>query len=152
MQPKLARILFKLQEYIVSYYSNIVPSTVTLGVSQPSPQTEISTRDLEGVVALTGTMNNHTFPHHSIMKSRWWEWRKFLAFPSWFFFRVVAPLYLEELDCFMRRDTTFLIQDLDWVLGVQVSLEWCHLRQHDIHRCIQTFLQLRHMEDVVNSS
>jgi hypothetical protein len=31
---------------------------------------------------------------------------------------VIAPLYLEELDCFTPRDMIFLIQDLDWVLGV----------------------------------
>jgi hypothetical protein len=76
-----------------------------------------------------------------------------LIFPCCFFFRVVAPLYLEELDCFMPRDTIFLIQDHDWVFGVrQVSLEWCHFRQYDIHRCHQTLLQLRHVKDVVNSS
>jgi hypothetical protein len=40
------------------------------------------------------------------------------AFPSCFFFGVVAPLYLEELDYFTPRDTILLIQDLDWVLGV----------------------------------
>jgi hypothetical protein len=53
----------------------------------------------------------------------------------------------------MPRDTILLIQDLDWVLGVrQVSLEWCHFRQQDVYRCLHTFLQLRHVEDVVNSS
>jgi hypothetical protein len=41
-----------------------------------------------------------------------------LAFPSCFFFRVVVPLYLEELDCFMPHDTILLIQDLDQVLKV----------------------------------
>jgi hypothetical protein len=49
------------------------------------------------------------------------------AFSSCFFFRVVAPSYLEELDCFTHRDTILLIQDLDRVLGVrQVSVERCH--------------------------
>jgi hypothetical protein len=43
---------------------------------------------------------------------------KVLTFPCFFFFRVVAPLDLKELDCFMPRDTIFLIQDFDWVLGV----------------------------------
>jgi hypothetical protein len=38
---------------------------------------------------------------------------KILTFPSCFFFRVIALLYLEELDCFMPRDTILLIQDLD---------------------------------------
>jgi hypothetical protein len=41
-----------------------------------------------------------------------------LAFPCCFLFRVVAPLYLEELDCFTPRDMILLIQDLDRVLGV----------------------------------
>jgi hypothetical protein len=65
------------------------------------------------------------------------------AFPSCFFFRVVAPLYLKELDCFTPHDMILLIQDLDRVLRVrQVSLERCHFRQHDVHRCLQTLRQL----------
>jgi hypothetical protein len=44
--------------------------------------------------------------------------KKVLTFPSHFFFRVVAPLYLEELDCFTPRGTILLIKDLDWVLRV----------------------------------
>jgi hypothetical protein len=67
--------------------------------------------------------------------------KKVLVFPSCFILSVVAPLYLEELDHFMPRETILLIQDLDGVLGVrQVSLEWCHFRQHDVHKCLQTFL------------
>jgi hypothetical protein len=31
---------------------------------------------------------------------------------------VVSPLYLEELDYFMPRDTILLIEDFDWVLRV----------------------------------
>jgi hypothetical protein len=69
--------------------------------------------------------------------------KEVLACPSCFFLSVVAPLYLEELDHFMPCDAILLIQDLDGVLGVQqVSLEWCHFRQHDIHGWLQTFLQL----------
>jgi hypothetical protein len=79
--------------------------------------------------------------------------KKVLSFPCCFFFRVVAPFYLEKLDCFTPRVTILLIQDFDWVLGVrQVSLDRCHFRQHDVHRCLQAFLQLRHVEDVVKSS
>jgi hypothetical protein len=79
--------------------------------------------------------------------------KKFLAFPCCFFFGVVAPLDLEELEGFMPRDMILLIQDFDWVLRVrQDSLKLCHFRQHNIHGCLQAFLQLRHMEDVVNSS
>jgi hypothetical protein len=57
------------------------------------------------------------------------------AFPCcFFFFRVVAPCYLEEFDCFTPHDTILLIQDLDRVLGVrQVSLKRCHFRQHNVH-------------------
>jgi hypothetical protein len=63
--------------------------------------------------------------------------KKILAFPCRFFFRVIAPLYLEELDCLTPGDTILLIQDLDWVLEVrQVSLERYHFRQHDIHECL----------------
>jgi hypothetical protein len=105
------------QNYIVSYCPSIVAATVTLGVSQPSPLTEISSQDLEGVAAPTETMNNYTIPHYG--KTVWMaRTEEVLAFPSCFFFRVIAQLYLEELDCFMPRDTIFLIQDLDRVLGV----------------------------------
>jgi hypothetical protein len=45
-----------------------------------------------------------------------------------------------------------LIQDLHWMLGVrQVSLERCHIRQYNIHECLQALLQLRYVEDIVNS-
>jgi hypothetical protein len=125
--------------------------------------------DISGVAALPPNRNlNPRFgrssssnrnSEQSHISSLWYDevWmprtKEVLAFPSRFFFRVIAPLYLEELDCFMPRDTILLIQDLDWVLGVrQVSLEQCHFRQHDVHRCLQAFLQLRHVEDVMNSS
>jgi hypothetical protein len=39
---QLARISFKLSLYIVSYYLDTISATMTLGVSQPSPLTEIS--------------------------------------------------------------------------------------------------------------
>jgi hypothetical protein len=54
--------------YMVRYCLNIIDATVTLGLSQPSPLTEILTRDLGGVV-LTGTANSHTFPHYDNTKS-----------------------------------------------------------------------------------
>jgi hypothetical protein len=60
----------------VSYYLNIVATTVTLGVSQPSPLIGISSRDLEGAMALTGIVNSHTFPHYGNTKYRWREQRK----------------------------------------------------------------------------
>jgi hypothetical protein len=44
--------------------------------------------------------------------------KEVVAFPCCLFFRVFAPLYLEELDCFTLRDMILLIQNLDWVLGV----------------------------------
>jgi hypothetical protein len=70
-RDKLARTSFKLLKYIVSYRSSTVAATVTLGVSQPSPLTEISSRDLDGVVALTDKVNNYTTPHYDKTKSRW---------------------------------------------------------------------------------
>jgi hypothetical protein len=99
--------------------------------------------------------NNEQLHNSSLWQDEVWMVRmeEVLAFPSCFSFRVVAPFYLEELDCFMPRDTILLIRDLDRVLGVQqVSLEWYHFGQHDIHRCLQTLLQLRHLKDIVNSS
>jgi hypothetical protein len=76
--------------------------------------------------------------------------KRVLTFPSYFFFGVVAPLVLEELDGFTPCDMILLVQDFDRMLGVrQVSLEWCHFRQHDIHMCFQSFLQLQHMENVI---
>jgi hypothetical protein len=45
--------------------------------------------------------------------------KKVLTFPRFFFFfGVVAPLYLKEFDGFMPCDTILLIQDFDWMLRV----------------------------------
>jgi hypothetical protein len=57
--------------------------------------------------------------HSSLWQDEVWMARteEVFAFPSYFFFRVVAPLYLEELNCFTPHDTILLIQDLDRVLG-----------------------------------
>ncbi len=99
--------------------------------------------------------NNEQLHISSLWQDEVWMMRteKVLTFPNCFFFRVVAPLYLEELDCFMPRDMILLIQDLDQVLRVrQVSLEQCHFWQYNIHRCFQTLPQLWHVEDVMNSS
>jgi hypothetical protein len=46
-----------------------------LGVSQPSPLTEISSRDLERVAALIEIVNKNTTPHYNRTKSRWRERR-----------------------------------------------------------------------------
>jgi hypothetical protein len=43
--------------------------------------------------------------------------KEFFTLPSGFFFGMVAPLHLEELDSFALGDTVFLIQDLDQMLG-----------------------------------
>jgi hypothetical protein len=45
----------------VRHCYNTVAIAVTPGMSQPSPLTEMSSQDLEGVVTLTGTMNSRTF-------------------------------------------------------------------------------------------
>jgi hypothetical protein len=60
----------------MSYCLGTVAAIVTLGVSQPSPLIEISSRDLEGVVALTDIVNNYTIPHYGKTKSECREWRK----------------------------------------------------------------------------
>jgi hypothetical protein len=79
--------------------------------------------------------------------------KQILAFPCIFFFGMIAPMYLEELDHLAPHDTIFFIQDLDWVLGVcQIFLERCHFWQYHIHRYLQALLQLQHVEDVMNSS
>jgi hypothetical protein len=70
--------------------------------------------------------NNEQLHNSSLWQDEVWMARtdEALTFPSCFFFRVVAPLYLEELECFTPPDTILLIQDLDRVLGVrQVGLK-----------------------------
>jgi hypothetical protein len=82
------------------------------------PLTEISLQDLEGVAAVT---RNNEQSHISSLwqhEVRMARTKKVLAFPCCFFFRVIAPLYLEELDYFTPHDTILLIQDLEWVLRV----------------------------------
>jgi hypothetical protein len=86
-------------------------------VSQPSPLTEISSRYLEGDAVLTGTANSRTFPN-MVTRSPDGRTEEVITLPSFFFLRVITPLYLEELDRFMPRDTILLIQNLGWVLGV----------------------------------
>jgi hypothetical protein len=65
--------------------------------------------------------NSEQMHHSSLWQDEVWTARteEVLTFPSCFFFRVVAPLYLEEHDCFMPCDTILLIQDFDQVLGVR---------------------------------
>jgi hypothetical protein len=46
---------------MVRYCLNTVAATITLGLSQPSPLTEMSLQDLEGVAVLAGTTNSRTF-------------------------------------------------------------------------------------------
>jgi hypothetical protein len=97
-----------------------------------------SNRNLTPRFGRRGGSNRNSEQSHisSLQLHKVWMARteKVIAFLSCFFLSVVAPLYLEELDCFMPCDMILLIQDFDWVLGVrQVSLEQCHLRQHDVH-------------------
>jgi hypothetical protein len=70
----------------------------------------------------SGGSNKHSeqLHHSSLWQDEVWMVRmeEVFTFPCCFFFRVVAPSYLEELDCFTPRDTILLIQDLDRVLGV----------------------------------
>jgi hypothetical protein len=57
--------------------------------------------------------NRNSEPPHisSLWQDEVWMVRtgEVIAFPCCFFFGVVAPLYLEELDCFTPRDTILLI-------------------------------------------
>jgi hypothetical protein len=58
--------------------------------------------------------NNEQLHNSSLWQDEVWIARteEALAFPSCFSFRVVAPLHLEEPDCFTPRDTMLLIQDV----------------------------------------
>jgi hypothetical protein len=119
-----------------SYYSD------TRGVTALPPNRNL----IPGFGRSSGTNRNSEQLHNSSLRQdEVWMARteEVIAFPCCFIFSVVAPLYLEELDCFTPHDTIHLIQHFDRVLGVrQVSLERCHFWQHDVHRCLQTFLQL----------
>jgi hypothetical protein len=76
---------------------------------------------------------------------------KFFTLPRCFFFGVIAPFNLEELD-FWQYDTILLIQDFDGMLKVhQVSIKWCHFWQYDIHGCLQALLQLGYVKDIIKS-
>jgi hypothetical protein len=51
---------------------------------------------------------------------------KILTFPCCFFYRVLAPLDIVELDRLAPCDMTLLVQDIDRVLGIcQVCFKWC---------------------------
>jgi hypothetical protein len=76
---------------------------------------------------------------------------EFFTLPRDLFFGMVAPLYLEELNGLAPGDI-LLIQDLDRVIRIgQICFERCHFRQYNIHECLQPLLQLRYVEDIVNS-
>jgi hypothetical protein len=143
---KLARISFKLPNYIVSYYPGTVEHCSSYsdarGVTALPPNKNLVPR-----FGRSSGSNRHSehLHHSSLWQDKVWMARteEVLAFPGCFFFRVVAPLYHEEFDYFSPHDTILLIQDLDRVLRVrQVSIEWCHFRQYDVHMCLQTLLQL----------
>jgi hypothetical protein len=118
---KLARISFKLPNYIASYYSGIVEHCSSYsdarGVTALPPN-----KNLVLSFGRSSSSNGHSerLHHSSLWQEKVWMSRmeEVFAFPGCFFFRVVSPLYLEELDCFSPRDTILLIQDLDRVLRV----------------------------------
>jgi hypothetical protein len=61
--------------------------------------------------------------------------------PCCFFFRMVAPLDLVELDRLASYDMTLLVQDLDRMFRIcQIRVERCHFWQYNIHGCLQTLL------------
>jgi hypothetical protein len=136
----------------VSYCLGTVAASDTRGVIALPPNINVVPRFGR---SSGSNRNNEQLHNSSLWQDEVWMARmeEVLTFPRCFFFRVVAPLYLEELDCFTTHDTILLIQDLDRVLVVrQVNLEWCHFGQYNVRRCLQTLLQLRHVEDVMNSS
>jgi hypothetical protein len=61
--------------------------------------------------------------------------------PHCFFLGMIAPLDLKELNRHAPCDMILLIQDPDGVLEIgQVHLEGCHIRQYNIHMCLQALL------------
>jgi hypothetical protein len=94
-----------------SYYSD------TRGVTTLPPN-----RNLIPRFGRSSGSNGHSeqLHHSSLWQDEVWMARmeEVFTFPCCFFFRVVAPMYLEEFDCFMPRDTILLIQDLYRELGV----------------------------------
>jgi hypothetical protein len=67
--------------------------------------------------------------------------KEVLTFPHCFFFSMIAPLNVEELDNLAPCDTILLIQDLDGVLGIaQIQLEWGHFWQYNINGCLSGHL------------
>jgi hypothetical protein len=66
------------------------------------PLTEISSRDMEGVVALTDTVNNYTIPQYGKTKSGWREQRKsslsqFASFSEWWLHCILKNLIVLHL-------------------------------------------------------
>jgi hypothetical protein len=118
---KLARISFKLPNYIVSYYSCTIEHCSSYSDARGVTALPVR-KNLIPIFGRSSGSNGHNeqLHHSSLWQGKVWMSRmeKVFAFPGCFFFRVVAPLYLEELDCFSPCDTILLIQDLDRVLGV----------------------------------
>jgi hypothetical protein len=79
--------------------------------------------DTRGVTALPPNRNNKQSHTSSLWQDEVWMagTKEVLTFPSCFFFRVVAPLYLKELDCFTPHDMILLIRDLYWCSGYDKS-------------------------------
>jgi hypothetical protein len=112
---KLARISFKLPNYIVGYYRGTIEHCSSYsdarGVTALPPNKNLVSRFGRS----SGSNGRSEQIHHSsLWQDKVWMVRteEVFAFPGCFFFRVVAPLYHQELDCFSPRDTILLIQDL----------------------------------------
>jgi hypothetical protein len=95
---KLARISFKLPNYIVSYYLGTVEHYSSYsdarGVTTLHPNKNLVPR-----FGRSSGSNGHSeqLHHSSLWQDKVWMARmeEVFTFPGCFFFRVVAPLYLE---------------------------------------------------------
>jgi hypothetical protein len=94
-----------------SCYSN------TRGVTALPPNRNLDPRFGRSSGSNRNSDQTHT---SSLLEDEAWiaRMKEDLALLSCLFLSVVAPLYLEEHDHFMPRDTVLLIQDLDGMLGV----------------------------------
>jgi hypothetical protein len=96
---------------------NTIAATVIPWVSQPSPITEISTRDSKGVAAL---QEQRTIAHFLTM-AKWsldGENKGNPHFPTLLLPHFCCSIVSWRLDHFTPCDTILVIQDFDWVLEV----------------------------------
>src|SRR4051794_30868537 len=68
------------------------------------------------------------------------------AFPSGFIFRMIRPLYLEELDGLVAGSTLRLIENAAHMFSIsQVLLQLDHIMLHLANRVLEVAAELRHV-------